>query len=159
MPIITAGVPLITTVEGLRERLDQPADTETRLYWEMQLDRGDATLIPLGSSGAAEAGSWEHSPQFTHRLVSETGGVFHVRIEEGSHEWPSLSIPAALAGLFAMVEELERLRRQMQTLLVANGELEQAKGYLEARVQHLEELLAGRPPYSIGGQSPVNPSE
>jgi len=132
MPRIVAGVPLIVTPEGLKERLDAPADTETRLYWEMQLDRGDAILEPLTRDMYPD-GSFSVAA-FTHRLISETGGSFHVRVEEGERIWPVVSTPTAFLPLVGAVEAMERMKRQIVTLLAANQELEQ-------RVKELEEGL------------------
>jgi hypothetical protein len=132
MPRITAGVPLIVTLEGLKEQTQRPADTETRLYFEMQLDRGEAVLTPLDE---VEGHWWNDGvapdQQFTHRLTSETGGTFHVRVEEGPTEWPVVSAPPAFLPLVEMVQALERMNRQIVTLLAANA-------LLEKRVKELE---------------------
>jgi hypothetical protein len=130
MPRITDGVPLIVTVDGLREQSERPVDTETRFYWEQQLDRGDATLTPL-----SEVSDWDEAKPtlgFTHRLTSETGGMFHVRVEEGTREWPVVDAPGAFLPLLEMMDALERMRRQMVTLLAANAELEERVRELES---------------------------
>ena len=130
MPRITAGVPLIVTVHGLKEQLNRPVDTETRLYWEQQLDRGDAILTPL-SEIDQDLEMIGPSFQFTHRLTSETGGCFHVRVEEGDPRvWPVVGTPDAFLPLVEMMAALERMKRQMVTLMAANAEL-------EARVREL----------------------
>jgi hypothetical protein len=122
MPRITAGVPVMVTVDGLKEQLDRLVDTETRLYWEQQLDRGDAILTPL--SEVYPEGHWSRLG-LTHRLTSETGGVFHVTVEDARpREWPRISLPDNLGLLVEMTRELDRMTRQLQTLMVANAELE-----------------------------------
>ena len=113
--LIVRGVPLVVQLNGLSERLDQEADTETRLSWEQQLDYGDATLTPLEGN--------EHG--FTHRLVSKHGGWFHVEVQEGERQWPEVGLPASLLLLTEMTAELERMRRQIETLLLANTLLEE----------------------------------
>lgn len=112
--LIVRGVPLVVQLEGLTERLDREADTETRLSWEQQLDHGDAVLTPL--EGNAHG--------FTHRLVSKHGGWFHVEIEEGERDWPEVALPASLSLLAEMCTDLEGMRRQIETLLLANTLLE-----------------------------------
>ena len=113
--LIVRGVPLVVQLNGLSERLDREADTETRLSWEQQLDYGDAVLTPLEGN---EQG-------FTHRLVSKHGGWFHVQVEEGERQWPEVGLPASLGLLAEMGSELERMRRQIETLLLANTLLEE----------------------------------
>jgi len=144
---IAAAVPVIVTVDGLKEQSDRPCDTETRLYFEQQLDRGDAILTPLDDLVEALVSSAE----FSHRLTSETGGVFHVRVEEAPpREWPQIGLPDNLGLLVEMTRELDRMTRQLQTLMVANKELEEKSALLESERDHLREMLDGRPPYRIG---------
>ena len=116
---ITAGVPIIVTLEGAREQQDRPADTETRLYWEQQLDRGDAQLMELGAEVP-----WDAPTIYTHRLISETGGVFHITVEGGEREWPAVGLPPNLTILRLINEEVDRMVKQIQSLMVANAELE-----------------------------------
>lgn len=113
--LIVRGVPLVVQLGGLSERLDQEADTETRLSWEQQLDHGDAILTPLEGN--------EHD--FTHRLVSKHGGWFHVQVEEGERPWPEVGLPASLSLLVDMCSDLEGMRRQIETLMLANRLLEE----------------------------------
>lgn len=126
MPRITAGVPLIVTVEGLREQHERPADTETRFHWEMALDHGEAFLTPIEEVYAASDGLRFVGEQFTHVLHTSTGGSFHVRVEEMDEprQWPQIGVPSSLSAVMEMAAELQRMMRQMQTLLAANAELE-----------------------------------
>lgn len=115
--IITAGVPVIVQPDGLKERTEQPADTETLLYWEQQVDRGGAIVQPLPA---------DYEGEYTHLLVSETGGWFHVRceVDEMERPLPALGVPAGLALLRTMTEELDRIITQERLLMAANRLLE-----------------------------------
>lgn len=115
--IITAGVPVIVQPDGLKECTEQTADTETLLYWEQQVDRGDAIVQPLPA---------DYEGEYTHLLVSETGGWFHVRceVDETERPLPALGVPAGLALLREMTEELDRIITQGRLLMAANRLLE-----------------------------------
>jgi len=149
---ITAAVPVIVTVYGLKEQLDRPCDTETRLYFEQQLDRGDAILTPLTremltAMSPVEPEEEEVASLYTHRLTSETGGVFHVRAEEApTREWPAIGLPGNLRLLVEMTQELDRMTRQLQTLMAANRELEERVREVESERDHFYEMLTGRSP-------------
>lgn len=116
MPIVEYACPIVVTMDGPREREDRPCDTETRLYLEQCLDRGDAEIIPIiDVEGAIEMG---HAP-VSHRIVTKTGGVFHARVAEGSRDWPKMRRPDELNFLFVATAAIDRWTRSMETQVMA----------------------------------------
>lgn len=131
---ITAGLPVIVQPAGLRLRTEAPLDTETLLYLEQQVDRGDAICEPLTPDLEVAGGEC-----YTHRLISQTGGWFWVRAEEQpAHALPEIGLPVTLGWLRNMVEELDGIVRQQQTLLAANRLLEERCCQLAATISSLE---------------------
>ena len=135
--IVTAAVPLIMTLDGLKEQREHPCDTETRLYFEQQLDLGEAIIQDLDDlyPEGRPSGFWWG---YTHRLTNSTGGQFHVTVTEGVHELQPLRLPDGLALIQQQAEELGRMVRQMQTLLLANRLLEAENARLKGDVSTLE---------------------
>lgn len=135
--IITAGCPIVVTLDGIQELSGQPANTETRLYWEQQLDLGEAIIQDLDDlyPEGRPSGFWWG---YTHRLTNSTGGQFHITVTEGVHELQPLRLPDGLALLQQQAEELGRMVRQMQTLLLANRLLEAENARLKGDVSTLE---------------------
>ena len=111
------AVPIITTINGPRENVERPCDTETRLYLEQALDLGDAELIPIiDVPGCLEMGS----APVTHRIVTSFGGVFHARMSDVERQWPPrVDPPAELNFLFVATRAIERWCRSMDTQIAA----------------------------------------
>lgn len=108
------AVPIITTVDGPREHVERPCDTESRLHLEQALDLGDAELHPLLDLGIGLS-----AIHATHRIMTHTGGVFHARMSEGRRDRPSVHPPAELRFLFEMTSALDRWCRSMETQIAA----------------------------------------
>ena len=114
--IVEYACPIVVTIDGPREQENCPCDTETRLYLEQCLDRGDAEIIPIiDVEGVIEMG---YAP-VSHRIVTRTGGVFHARIVEGSRDWPKMRRPDELNFLFVATAAIERWTRSMETQVMA----------------------------------------
>ena len=115
--IVEYAVPIITTINGPRENVERPCDTETRLYLEQAIDLGDAELIPIiDVANCLEMGS----APVTHRIVTSFGGVFHVRMAEGNRQWPPpVAPPAELNFLFVATAAINRWCKSMDTQIAA----------------------------------------
>lgn len=115
--IILKGCAIVPTVNGPKEDLDNMADLETRLYWEQMLDRGDAVLTHLIDVGSSRETVDSH---FSHRLISETGGVFHVLVDHGrSRQWPGFRLPDTVQWIEDTAAELQRVKETMSRLYLA----------------------------------------
>lgn len=125
--IVEYAVPIITTIDGPREQVDCPCDTETRLYLEQSLDLGDAEMTPIIDVPGC---MWMGTAKVTHRIVTINGGVFHARMVEGSREWPGLKPPNHLEFLFRAIEGIEMWRRANVTQIAALNLLEEENAEL-----------------------------
>lgn len=119
--IVEYAVPIIVTMEGPKENLDRPCDTETRIYLEMMIDQGDAEVIPIADvpTDWASPGSL-----VTHRIVTSLGGVFHARMIGGRRERLEVAPPRELSFLFAATEAINRWCQSNVTQIAALRVLE-----------------------------------